>query len=277
MCTIKNAGEIHQYRIGKFFKCTGSSWDYVSIEDALGECNSTTVPSLQYYAGGAYFCVGYSWKPAKAHSILGACTSKRKNETGYVGDTLYICNGVTDWVKYTGPEEEYGLCTNNTDRIIFNGEKYGCTGDTGAFEWRAENDLDRKLGFCNGADSIQWKELDGVDYVCSLHHLEWFTGTFVEMYEDCVAHNENHNFGTTVGYKGETYYCQEGVVYETGNSGYEFGYWHKMNSFELEYGPCTPENQGQKVTIKNYTYTCSSRKGRDESIEYTIYSWIGES
>ena len=47
--------------------------------------------------------------------------------------------------------------------------------------------------------------------------------------------------------------------------------------FEQFYGPCTPENQGQKVTIKNYTYTCSSRKGRDESIEYTIYSWIGES
>ncbi len=261
LCIKKRAGTA--YYVGTYmYICNGSNWKSISIKDSLGDCtfdnDYTYTKRIYSFAGSAYYCDGFEWEKANAQMVLGNCTSTRKNETGLVGDTTYVCNGVTGWVKYAGPEEEYGLCTNNTERITFNGEKYGCVGDTGSFEWRRENDLDRELGFCNGSTTMQWKELNGVDYVCSIFHHEWFTGTFSEMYRDCVGYNKYYNYGATVGFKGKTYYCQEYGA----NLNERRNLWHELSTMELEVGVCTPDRLNETITRDShgsgniYKYVC---------------------
>lgn len=274
MCTSQTPSKVIPYK-NYFYKCNGSIWVSVSIKDSLGECTRIlsyyNTGEIYTFAGGAYYCDFSTWKLANAEMVLGKCTSSRKEEVGMVGDTAYVCNGVTGWVKYTGPEKEYGLCTNNTDRITFNGEKYGCVGDTGSFEWRAENDLDRKLGFCDGSKTIQWKELDGVDYVCSVFHHEWFTGTFDEMYKICAGHNVNYNYGATVGFRGKTYYCQEHGY----NTLERSNFWHELGATDLEVGVCTPERLNETVTLsssgssRKFTFVCELKSGP----EIKTYQW----
>jgi hypothetical protein len=267
MCTKKTPDKVIADN-GYYYKCNGSSWVSISITDGLGECTADNAyrktGEIYVFAGGAYYCNTSKWEHAYASQVLGACNSDRKAEIGMVGDTAYICNGEKDWLLAAGLENEYGLCTDNTTRITFNGEKYGCVGESGIYRWRAEDDLDQTLGFCNGS-GLQIKTYNNLEYVCSRKHDAWFTGKFDEMFELCSS----ALYGTEITFQGETYYCGDGTF----TAGERRNFWHQLGSLEKEIGVCTKDKVGESASASSLTCTCKYNPGDPQNNWPYSYFW----
>ena len=246
------------------------------MEAALGLCLEGSFPYNKAYQYGEdyYQCAEERWIIAPPDLVLPTCTEDNFGEQGTYRDKEYYCSANQTWQEYSDLEKALGLCSPEKQEGLYeyNGIKYGCTymSDNGKkkFFWRAEDSLDKLLGFCH-AKEYTWKGDGDKDYLCDTRGEtgKWKDVTNSNLwgaYTGCYA-SYSYKYGVTVRLNGEYYYCNESVDPKNGDN---YG-WYKLQPIDDESGPCHKEIEGETITFEGAEYTCGTN---DEG----YYRWLAE-
>ena len=275
-CSVDERGTTKEF-LDRDYVCKRNGWLLIdSVEAALGLCLEGSFPYNKAYQYGEdyYQCAEERWIIAPPDLVLPTCTEDNFGEQGTYRDKEYYCSANQTWQEYSDLEKALGLCSPEKQEGLYeyNGIKYGCTymSDNGKkkFFWRAEDSLDKLLGFCH-AKEYTWKGDGDKDYLCDSRGEtgKWkdVTNSFLwGAYTGCDDYY-SYKYGVTVRLQGEYYYCNESVDPKSGdNHG-----WYKLQPIDEVSGPCHKEIVGEAITFEGAEYTCGKN---DEG----YYRWLAE-
>ena len=209
-----------------------------------------------------------SWLP----DFTETCTEK--NKTIVFDNTMMICeDGIWQLADLSYAPEECNS-KNKGKILVFNGEKYACSGS----KWREFTDLEDSLGLCNSRKEGVFDTLYAGSkiklYYCD--GAKWEEPT-VETYKGACKDSSSKFMNDTIDFKNVLYVCR-------GNG------WEEYSDIEKRFGVCVPqklfmfENGSYDVDDHKTEYLCDTTGwikfepndiiGRCDSTErgwYTVY------
>ena len=275
-CSVDDRGETKKF-LDRDYVCKRNGWLLIdSVEAALGLCLEGSFPyNKAYQYGDEYYrCSEERWTIAPPDLVLPTCTEDNFGEQGTYRGKEYYCSANQTWQEYGDLEKALGLCSPEKQEGLYeyNGINYGCTymSDNGKkkFFWRAEDNLDKLLGFCH-AKEFTWKGDGDKDYLCDSRGEtgKWKDVTTSFLWGAYTGCNDyySYKYGVTVRLKGVYYYCNEGV----GSSSDENHGWYALQAIDDVSGPCHKEIVGETISFEGAEYRCGKN---DEG----YYRWLAE-
>lgn len=257
--------------------CKSGNWYKVTtLEDSLGYCDAKHAGDTITYQGTLYGCSDLNWHKATIRDVYGECLKHETSKVITYDSAEYICAD-SSWKKLTANDSLFGLCNDAMDGYIVSGENgndFICRNHS----WKTPTRYDI-LGVCDQDNYGKMGEALGSTYICKS---SWTTPSTLELrYGGCTSDREGMIIDSSTSYvcKNKTWtkatlsdlqgVCNknnEGESVKITGTLYvcHSGSWDRATSFEVQYGVCTKDREGDHIKSG---YVCENLSWRQMKAE----------